>query len=244
MDFVLHWLRSRRPDIVGFQELKVDEDRFPYSVFEKEGYTAVVQAQKAWNGVAILSREVPRLQQKGLPGQEEAGARLVEARVGELTFITVYCPNGKYVGHNDFPLKLSWFETLLRYLDSRHAPGEPLVLCGDFNLCPAPIDSWNETGLEGQIFHTEEERARFRSLIGWGLADLFRETYPAEQKFSWWDYRAGAFHRNHGLRIDFLLGTSAVATRVEQVTIDRDYRKKKEGLTPSDHAPVYADLNW
>ena len=151
LDFVLHWLRSRRPDVVGFQELKVDEGQFPYSIFEEEGYSAVVQAQKAWNGVAILSRTVPRLRQSGLPGQEELGARLVEASIRELTFITVYCPNGKHVGHRDFSRKLSWFESLAMYLEGRHTPSEPLILCGDFNLCPAPIDSWNEEGMEGGV---------------------------------------------------------------------------------------------
>ncbi len=244
LDFVRHWLRLRRPDIVGFQELKVDEGQFPYSVFEEEGYSAVVQAQKAWNGVAILSRTVPRLRQSGLPGEEELGARLVEASIRELTFITVYCPNGKHVGHRDFLRKLSWFESLVVYLEGRHTPSEPLILCGDFNLCPAPIDSWNEEGMEGHIFHTDEERERFRRLTRWGLADLFRDTHPDEQRFSWWDYRAGSFHRNHGLRIDFLLATRPVSTRVKEVTIDRDFRKKKEGLIASDHAPVYADLDW
>ena len=244
LDFVLHWLRSREPDIVGLQELKLNEDQFPFQVFESEGYSAVVEAQKAWNGVAILSRQTPGPVQKGLPGEENLGARLVEAQIGDLTFITVYCPNGKHVGHPDFPRKLIWFESLARYLGDRHSSKQPLILCGDFNLCPTSIDSWHEEGLEGRIFHTREERERFQDLRKWGLVDLFRELYPREQKFSWWDYRAGSFHRNQGLRIDFLLATSALSEQVQEVTIDRDYRKKKEGLTASDHAPVFADLDW
>ena len=242
LDFVLHWLRSREPDIVGLQELKLNEEQFPFHVFEAEGYSAVVEGQKAWNGVAILSREGPGRMSGGLPGQEALGARLVEAQFGDLTFITVYCPNGKHVGHPDFRRKLSWFESLETYLRDRHSPKKSIVLCGDFNLCPAPLDSWNEEGLEGQIFHTGEERERFQSFREWGLADLFRVLHPQEQKFSWWDYRAGAFHQNHGLRIDFLLATRPLQDIVTDVTIDRDYRKKKEGMIASDHAPVFADL--
>ena len=244
LDFVLHWLRSREPDIVGLQELKVTEDQFPFDAFESEGYSVVVEAQKAWNGVAILSRRTPGPVQKGLPGEEALGARLVEAQIGDLTFITVYCPNGKHVGHPDFLRKLTWFESLGRYLANRHTSKQPLILCGDLNLCPAPIDSWNEEGLEGRIFHTREERERFQNLRKWGLVDLFRELYPLEQKFSWWDYRAGSFHRNQGLRIDFLLATTPVLGRLKEVTIDRDYRKKQEGMIASDHAPVFADLEW
>ena len=116
LDFVFHWLSSRQPDVVGLQELKVSEDQFPYSKFEAEGYHTVVHAQKAWNGVAILSRECPKIEQKGLPGQEDFGARLVSASIGSLSFATVYCPNGKQVGHADFFRKLHWFESLADYL--------------------------------------------------------------------------------------------------------------------------------
>ncbi len=116
------------------------------------------------------------------------------------------------------------------------------MLCGDFNVCPAPLDSWDERKLYGTIFHTEDERARFRRLLDWGLVDVYRAQFPDTQAFSWWDYRGGAFHQNRGLRIDFLLATQSAVDRVRSVEIDRDYRKKKEGLTPSDHTPVIADL--
>jgi exodeoxyribonuclease-3 len=116
------------------------------------------------------------------------------------------------------------------------------VIGGDFNVCPAPIDSYDEAALRGRIFHTEEERARLRRLLDWGLFDLFREKHPELRAFSWWDYRAGAFHKGQGLRIDLLLGTAAVRERVREVTIDRDWRKKQGELTASDHAPVVAEL--
>lgn len=240
-DFLLHWLAARQPDVVGLQELKLEEDQFPHLELQAAGYRAVVHGQKAWNGVAVLHRDDAEPAQFGLPGQEELGARLVEARIGDLSFTTIYVPNGKSVDHQDFPLKLAWLDALAAHMRAT-AKGGQAVLCGDFNLCPAPIDSWNEARLHGRIFHTDAERARFRSLLSHGLVDLFRELHPDEQTFSWWDYRDGAFHRNMGLRIDLMLGTRAVMDRVEEVWTDRDYRKKKDGLIASDHAPVIADL--
>lgn len=243
LDFVLHWLRARRPDVVGLQEIKLTDERFPHDVFAAEGYQALVHGQKAWNGVAVLSRQPAVAAHTGLPGGEGFGARLLTARIGELSFTTLYCPNGKTVDHADFPRKLEWFDALKEHLAAQHDPAAPAVLAGDFNICPAPIDSWNEEGLAGHIFHTAEERARFAALLDWGLVDVFRRLHPDVQAFSWWDYRGGAFHRKRGLRIDFLLATRSVAERVRAVEIDRDYRKKKDGLTPSDHAPVIADLD-
>ena len=239
-DFVLHWLRARQPDIVGLQELKLTDDKFPYLELKAEGYEAVTHTQKAWNGVAILSREKAAVTQSGLPGQEEFGARLITATVADLSFTTVYCPNGKNTDHDDFPRKLAWFDALALHL--RDLPLEASVLCGDFNVCPGPADSWDEDRLAGRIFHTTEERERFGALLETGLVDLYRDLHPDGAAFSWWDYRAGAFHRKQGLRIDFLLGSPAVRQRLRTVETDRDYRKKKDGLTASDHAPVIADL--
>jgi exodeoxyribonuclease-3 len=242
-DFLLHWLRARQPDVVGLQELKVDDVGFPHAELKAAGYDAAVHGQKAWNGVAILSREPAVVKQKGLPGEEDLGARLIAATVGDLTFTTVYCPNGKDIGHLDFPRKLHWLDSLTDYLRERHNSAEPMILCGDFNICPTSLDTWNETGLGGQIFHTGEERTRFQRLLEWGFSDVYRQLFPDGRAFSWWDYRAGAFHQNQGLRIDLLLATQPVAQRIQHVEIDREYRKKKDGLTASDHAPVLADLS-
>ena len=242
LEFLVLWLRERRPDLVGLQELKLTEDQFPHALLEAEGYRAVVHGQKAWNGVAILSRRPVTVTQKGLPGHEEFGARLITADMEGLSFTTIYCPNGKDVGHPDYPRKLAWFEALATHLRELHRPDRPAVLCGDFNICPAPIDSWNEDLLRGSIFHTPEERARFAAIVEGGLLDLFRRLHPEARSFSWWDYRAGAFPRNQGLRLDLLLATRDIAARLQAVEIDRDYRKKKDDRTPSDHAPVFADV--
>jgi len=242
-DFLLAWLRERDPDLVALQELKLPDAQFPHERFAQAGYHAVVHGQKGWNGVAVLAKKPLAAAQVGLPGHEEAGARVLVAEVEGLRFASLYCPNGKHAGHDDFPRKLVWYDALAEHLAAQHDPGAPLVLGGDFNVCPTGLDSWNEAALAGHIFHTDEERARFRRLLDWGLHDLFRERNPEQQAFSWWDYRDGAFHKGHGLRIDFLLATQPVLARVRSVTIDRDWRKKQEGLTASDHAPVVAELD-
>jgi exodeoxyribonuclease-3 len=243
LGFVVHWLRARRPDVVGLQELKLTEEQFPRAEIEAEGYHAAVYGQKGWNGVAVLSRTEPVLRQRGLPGQEESGARLVTVDVADLSYTTIYVPNGKDVTHADFPRKLAWLDALVAHFRNARDPRRPAVLCGDFNVVPAAIDSWNEARFRGRIFHTDEERTRFRALLESGFVDLFRERHPETAAFSWWDYRGGAFHRKQGLRIDFLLGTAGVLERIRGVEIDREYRKKKDGLTASDHAPVMVDLD-
>jgi exodeoxyribonuclease III len=243
LDYLLLWLEARQPDVVGLQELKTQQDAFPHDVFGELGYHALVYGEKAWNGVAILSREPAELLHQGLPGQEDLGARLLSARVGPLIFETVYCPNGKTLEHEDYPRKLAWFDALAAHWSAHHDAGRAVVLCGDFNVAPDAGDSWLGSAAEGGLFHTIEERARMNALLQLGLYDLYRERHPEGRDFSWWDYRGGAFHRGHGLRIDLLLGTRAVRERVQDVVIDREFRKKQNGLTASDHAPVYADLD-
>ena len=243
LDFVLDWLAARRPDVVGLQEIKLDDDQFPYLAFEAAGYHATVHGQKAWNGVAILSRQPARVTTVGLPGQAALGARFLTASIGEIGFTTLYVPNGKTVGHEDFPRKLAWLDALAAHLATDHDPARPLVVCGDFNVCPTALDTWDEAGMRGEIFHTDAERARIAALADWGLVDAFRETHPSERAFSWWDYRGGAFHRGQGLRIDLLFVTRALRIGVRSATIDREYRKKKGDLIPSDHAPMLVDLD-
>jgi len=242
LDFVLHWIAARQPDVVGLQELKLEQDQFPRLAFEAAGYRAVIHGQKAWNGVAILSKHPAEIEQVGLPGQEAAGARLLTAVIAGLRFTTLYVPNGKDVEHDDFPRKLAWLDALASHLTARTDPAQPLVVCGDFNVCPTALDTWDEEGMRGEIFHTVQERARIAGLLEGGLRDLFREAHPGERAFSWWDYRGGAFHRGQGLRIDLVLATPAVLARARSVTIDREYRKRRGDLIPSDHAPVLVDL--
>lgn len=243
LELLLLWLRDRKPDVVGLQEIKIEDAGFPHAELEAAGYHALVHGQKSWNGVAILSREPAVATQVGLPGQESVGARLLSARVGDLAFTTVYCPNGKSVDHADYAMKLGWFDALAEHLAKTTPATEPAILCGDFNVVPAAIDSWDEAGHAGAIFHTDAERERYRRLESLGFADAFRRLHPDVQAFSWWDYRGGAFHRKHGLRIDLILATPPALARTRAVEIDREFRKKQQELTPSDHAPVFADLD-
>ena len=157
-----------------------------------------------------------------------------------LDFTTVYCPNGKSLQHDDYAGKLDWFDSLADFW--RENGTDTSVICGDFNIVPAPLDSWRGSAGDGELFHTTAERSRLQRLMDLGLVDLFRAAEPDEQAFSWWDYRGGAFHRKQGLRIDLMLGTAAVAQRLQSAMIDREFRKKQDGLTASDHAPVIVDI--
>ena len=226
MDFIVHWLKSRAPDVVGLQELKLSEEDFPHDDFLALGYHAVVHAEKSWNGVAVLSRTPAEAETRGLPGREDDGARLLRVRVAGLDFTSVYCPNGKTLDHPDFPRKLAWFDALRDYLAGVRRDVASVV-GGDFNIVPAALDAWQGDAADGSIFCTDAERARYRSVADLGFTDLFRHLYPEERKYSWWDYRGGAFHRGMGLRIDLLLGTPAVVSRVRRVEIDREYPQEE-----------------
>lgn len=243
MDYTRHWLRAVSPDIVGLQELKMQDDQVPQEAFRELGYHTITHGQKSWNGVAVLSKQPGEARQIGLPGQEELGARLLAVDVAGITFITVYCPNGKAVGHEDFGKKLLWSDALREYVERAFTSDQPIVLTGDFNVAPAPIDSWNEQALSGRIFHTEAERQRLAALLDWGFVDLWRAQHPDDPGHTWWDYRAGAFHKRQGLRIDLVLATRPLAERVTGAYLERAWRKKVDGLTPSDHAPVWVDLD-
>lgn len=244
IDYIRHWLIAREPDLVGFQELKALDEVFPHEPFNELGYTVYTHGQKGWNGVALASRTELEVSCRGLSGQEDNGARLITCDMGDFDYSTVYCPNGKTVEHADYEMKLNWFESLVSYCEGILSEGKALLIGGDYNICATAQDSHLGEKGEGQIFHTAREREVLGNLFDLGLIDLFRDKYPQSNSFSWWDFRGGAFQRNLGLRIDLMLGTQAIANRVEDVVIDRDFRKKIEGLTPSDHAPVYVDLNW
>ena len=240
IDYVSLWLQECQPDLVGFQELKAEDQQFPLQRFQELGYEVVTHGQKSWNGVAIASKKPMRVAQVGLPGQEDNGSRLLTVETEGLSFTTVYCPNGKDTDHPDFNMKLAWFDSLSDYWD-RMDPNRAII-CGDFNVVPQAMDSWRGEAGEGSIFHTSEERCRLSRLMDAGLIDIYRVTNPDSDAYSWWDYRAMGFQQNHGLRIDLILGTKSVLSGTQSAVIHRDYRKKKEGLTASDHAPVYVDI--
>ncbi|MFO0663762.1 MAG: exodeoxyribonuclease III [Polyangiaceae bacterium] len=240
---LLEWLSERKPDVVCLQELKIEDAQFPALELRAQGYHAVTFGQKSWNGVAVLSREPIEESVRGLEGSPDMGSRLVGVRLGDLEVASIYVPNGKTVSHEDYPRKLEFLGALGAYLE-RRAPAGKFILGGDFNLCPTDLDTYDPVGLKGHIFHTDQERALYTRLIQAGMVDLFPHKKPGEQVFTWWDHRAGAFHKKQGLRIDFLLGSADIAARVRDIFVDREFRKKsKDGHGPSDHAPVVADID-
>jgi exodeoxyribonuclease-3 len=238
------WLAERQPDVACLQELKIVEEDFPHLELRAAGYHAVLAGQPSWNGVAVIAKERPEVVTRALPGAEPgAGARFIAAKVAGIEVASVYVPNGKTVTHTDYGMKLRWLGALAAHVESRADKSAPLVLGGDFNVCWTALDSYGGVRFEGRIFHTKEERALVDRIQASGLTDLFRKKYPDTAGFSWWDYRAGCFHKNEGMRIDLLFATEPVASRLKDVYVDRDYRKKsKAGAIPSDHAPVVAVL--
>lgn len=241
---LMEWLAERQPDVAMLQELKIVEDEFPHLELRAAGYHAVLAGQQGWNGVAVLAKERPEVIQRELSGVAEHGARFVLARVAGIEFASVYVPNGKGVAHPDYKVKLAWLEQLAHHLETRADRDAALVVGGDFNVCWTTNDSFGGVHFVGKIHHTDAERALVDRVRDAGLVDLFRAKYPTEPGYSWWDYRAGCFHKNQGMRIDLLFATPTVARRLRDVTVDREYRKKsKAGAVPSDHAPVYATLD-
>jgi exodeoxyribonuclease-3 len=238
LERLLGWLGRRRPDVVCLQETKVIDDDFPLAEIQAAGYHCLVNGQKTYNGVAILSREEAQLTVRALPGDTaESERRIVAASVAGIRVASVYCPNGSEVGSEKYAYKLDWYRRLRLLLDQTWTPADPLVVCGDFNVAPEDRDVWDPEKWRGQVLFSEPEKQALGLLTGWGLEDTLRRLRPEGGLYTWWDYRMGAFHRGWGLRIDHVLATPPLAARCLAVEIDRDERK---GDKPSDHAPVIA----
>ncbi len=237
---LLRWLEQRGPDVVCLQETKVADEQFPGAELRGVGYTALTAGQQTYNGVAILARDGAEEVVRRLPGDgDDAQRRLLVARVADLTIMSVYGPNGQEVGSEKYAYKLEWYRRLQAFLETSATPAEPLVLCGDLNIAPEDRDVWDADKWRGQIMFSDAERAVFQGLVAWGLVDALRLHRAEGGLFTWWDYRAGAFHRGWGLRIDHILLSRPLAARCVAVEIDRDERK---GEKPSDHVPVVATL--
>lgn len=248
LPIALKWLSDldpdQRPDVIGLQEIKCIEEKFPAGEFEKIGYKSVAFGQPAYNGLATLVKEELagslEVIQKNFPGDaEDAQRRLLAVKVAGVTIINVYVPNGQAVGHEKYIFKLNWFEKLKTYLDNAYDPGEPLVLMGDFNVAPEDIDVWDTAVWRGKILFSEPEHQALQVIESWGLSDTYRKLYPDKQEFSWWDYRMKGFSRNLGLRIDLILATDPLLKVCRAVTIDKEPRAWER---PSDHTPVIASF--
>jgi exodeoxyribonuclease III len=240
---LLPWLDERRPDVVCLQELKLSDAAFTDLLgadLEARGYQAAVHGEARWNGVAILSRVGLDEVQPGLPGEPgfpEPEARAVSATCDGIRITAVYVPNGRSPDSDHYHYKLEWLAALERSV--RSGPDAAMV-CGDMNIAPTDADVFDPAAYVGQTHVTAPERAALASLQSAGLHDVVRERWPTQRVFSYWDYRAGMFHQDLGMRIDLVLATEPVAGRVRAAWIDRQARK---GTGPSDHAPVIVDLD-
>jgi exodeoxyribonuclease-3 len=242
---LLAMLERHAPDVVCLQETKVEDDVFPMEQVVGAGYGALPFGERGRNGVAILARVAIEDAVRGFDGDPAAEqSRVVSGRVGDLRVVCVYAVNGKAVGDPAYDTKLAWYEAIQAWVARVADPGEPLVVCGDFNVTPDDRDVWDADLWRGQNLASEPERERLRSLFDWGLVDLGRAAAgDAPAPFTFWDYTAGAFHKGWGLRLDLVLGTKPVAERLQGVEVDRNERKPTAGEgKPSDHAPVIVTL--
>ncbi len=237
---VLDWLRARRPDVLGLQELKAEEHDFPAPAFREEGWQAAVHGQKTWNGVALLAREPLEDVQRGIPElADDPQARIIRARVHGVRLYNLYVPNGESVGSEKFSYKLHWLEALARHLETACDPAEPLAVFGDFNIAPEDRDVHDPAAFRGRVLFTDEEHAALERLRDWGLVDLFRAFHDESGLYSWWDYRQAGFRRDAGARIDLILVTRALLSRAVSCEIDVEPRRLEK---PSDHTPVVAEF--
>jgi exodeoxyribonuclease-3 len=260
---VENWLQRAAPDILLMQETKLGDADAPVMAFAMAGYQLIHHGEGRWNGVAIAARDGLSIAdvvtnfgdgpvRDSGPGTAAAAeddfdpfdeARVLAATVEDLRLVTVYAPNGRVVGSPFYQGKLAWFERLGRYLDEERKAGrgDQLVVGGDFNVAPADIDVWDPRAAHGGTHVSEPERAAVRALVDRGLVDSYRARHDEPGRYTWWDYRAGMFHKNFGMRIDLLLAAEPVATRLVDAEIDRQARKGPP--IPSDHAPLMIDLD-
>jgi len=240
---LLPWLDQRAPDVVCLQETKLADDRFADLLGDelaRRGYELALHGEATWNGVAILSRAgledvvagIP-----GAPGFPQPEARAVSATCGGVRVVSVYVPNGRTPDSEHYAYKLAWLASLREMVA---AGPQATIVCGDMNIAPTDEDVFDPDAYIGHTHVTEPERAALAELQGLGLRDVVRDRWPKERVFTYWDYRAGMFHQDLGMRIDLILASAPVASRVQAAWVDRQARK---GTGPSDHAPVIVDLD-
>jgi exodeoxyribonuclease-3 len=254
LDKVTWWLERAKPDVLLVQETKLADSDVPAETFARLGYAVAHHGEGRWNGVAIASRcgledvvanfgEPLQRARTDDAGDDEplAEARMISAVCGGIRMVSLYAPNGRVVGSVFYAAKLAWYERLARWLAEAADPKGALVLGGDFNIAPEDADVWDPRACHGGTHVSPPERKAFAALGAWGLADAYRLHHPEPGRYTWWDYRAGHFHKNFGMRIDHLLVSAPLRGRVVWAEIDREARKGKP--IPSDHAPLVIDVD-
>lgn len=236
---VLDWLKTVQPDVLALQETKLKDEDFPLDDFRAAGYHAVFSGQPTYNGVAILSRPPLSVDATGIPGFDDPQRRVLGAVVDDVYVLDLYVPNGQSVDSDKYLYKLAWLDRLAHWLKQLHKRHAKLVVLGDFNIAPEDRDVHDPEEWRGQVLFSEPEKNALDKLLKTGLADTFRLFDQPEKSFTWWDYRAAAFRRNRGLRIDLILASKALADNCIAAAIDVEPRKWER---PSDHTPVIAEF--
>jgi exodeoxyribonuclease III len=242
---LLAMLERHQPDVVCLQETKVENEVFPTMELSAAGYDVATFGQRAYNGVAMLSRTPLADVATGFDGDPiPQQSRVLRAKAGGLDVVCVYVVNGKAVGDPAYDTKLAWLDAFSAWIAATYDPTDDLIITGDFNIAPDDRDVWDPDLWRGKILASDPERERLRQLMDWGLTDLGRlAAGDVQGPFAYWDYTAGAFHKGWGLRIDLVLATASVTSRLETVEVDRNERKPTAGEgKPSDHAPVILTL--
>lgn len=243
LDQLTAWLARSAPDVICMQETKVEDEIFPHEALGEVGYRAVAFGQKTYNGVAIAARFGLAIEdvKKNIDGDEaDTQRRAIAATIEGVRVLNVYVPNGQEVGAPAFAYKLAWLARLRDEIAAHYPPEGELLVCGDFNVAPEPIDVYDPQRLAGHVLFHPDERAAVYELFDLGLADVVRAKHQSEPGlYSWWDYRMGAFRKNRGLRIDLALMSPPLAARCTSASIDK---RPRELDRPSDHAPVIVEI--
>jgi exodeoxyribonuclease III len=237
---LLEWLAASAPDVVALQETKLSDDAFPAEELRAAGYHCLYSGQKTYNGVATLARTALHEPLRDIPGYDDPQRRVLAASVAGVRVINLYVPNGQSVDSDKYHYKLGWLRALRSWLRQELAAHAQLVVLGDFNIAPEDRDVHDPAAWIGSVHVSPEERAALQATLELGLVDVFRQFEQPPQSFSWWDYRAGSFRRNHGLRIDLLLASAPLAARCTACDIDREPRRAERA---SDHTPVIATFD-
>ena len=238
---VLDWLAKVQPDVLAIQETKVTDEKFPRLEINAAGYEVVFAGQKTYNGVALLSRSQGEDIVTDVPDLDDAQRRILGATIDGTRILNLYVVNGSEVGSDKYAYKLEWLEKVTRYVQAQLAEHERLVVLGDFNITPEDRDVHDPQAWHEKILCSTPEREALRTMLQLGLCDTFRLFEQPEAAFSWWDYRAAAFRRNMGLRIDLILASNALSSACTSCHIDKEPRKWER---PSDHTPVIAEFGF
>ncbi|MFO7666999.1 MAG: exodeoxyribonuclease III [Desulfobacterales bacterium] len=243
MPVILNWIERESPDILCMQETKVQDDEFPDNAFEGKGYHCAYKGQKSYNGVAVISREIPAKTEFGFGDDDESEKpRIASAYFKDIVVVNTYIPQGREPGSEQFTYKLAWFGRLLKYFENNFTPGMRLIWLGDFNVAPEPIDVYDPVKLAGSVGYHPLEHKALSNVINWGFADVYRIHRPDEREYTFWDYRIpNSVKRGLGWRLDHIYATRSLAGKSVSARIDKAPRLSER---PSDHTPIVAEFNF